>query len=138
MAIENAVTIAPDACTWVQTVRVQHAYMCLSFYSAAALFAMQSAVLAAAIPSGRRSVRLSVHLSVRLTHAGTLSRRMKLGSCGLHCEVAKQFYDRPTNNGLRPHPPKICAQSDPPGNRGLISTTVFSVQHASGFTPDHR
>jgi len=51
------------------------------FYSAAALVSMQSAVLAMAIPS--------VRLSVRLSHAGTLSRRMKLGSCGFHCEVAK-------------------------------------------------
>jgi len=40
---------------------------------------MQSAVLATAIPS------------VCLSHAGTLSRRMKIGSRGLHCEVAKTF-----------------------------------------------
>ena len=26
--------------------------------------------------------------SVCPSHAGTLSRRMKIGSCGLHCEVA--------------------------------------------------
>ena len=47
------------------------------FYSAAALLAMQSAVSATAI------------LSVCLSHAGTLSRRMKIGRRGLHCEVAK-------------------------------------------------
>ena len=35
------------------------------------------------------SVRLFVCLSVRPSHDGTLSGRMKLGSCGLHCEVAK-------------------------------------------------
>jgi len=35
------------------------------------------------------SVRPSVRLSVRPSHAGTLSRRMNLGSRGLHCEVAK-------------------------------------------------
>ena len=51
------------------------------FYSAAALLAMQSAVLDTAIKSVRPSVRPS--------HAGTLSRRMKVGSCGLHSEVAK-------------------------------------------------
>ena len=51
------------------------------FYIAAALFAMRSAVLATAIPS--------IRLSVLLSHAGTLSRRMKIGSRGLHCEVAK-------------------------------------------------
>jgi len=47
------------------------------FYSAAALHAMQSAVIPTAIPS------------VRLSHAGTLSRRMNIGLRGLHCEVAK-------------------------------------------------
>ena len=51
------------------------------FYSAAALLAMQSAVIPRAIPS--------VRLSVRLSHAGTLSRRMNIGSRGLHCEIAK-------------------------------------------------
>jgi len=51
------------------------------FYSVAALLATQSAVIATAVPS----VRLSVHPS----HTGTLSRRMKIGSCGLHGEVAK-------------------------------------------------
>ena len=55
--------------------------MLVDFYSYAALLAMQSAVLATAIPSLRPSVRPS--------HAGTLSRRMKIESCGLHCEVAK-------------------------------------------------
>ena len=55
------------------------------FYIAAALFAMQSAVL----PTAILSVRLSVCPSDRLTHAGTLSRRMNIGSRGVHCEVAK-------------------------------------------------
>jgi len=57
--------------------------------------------------------------SVCPSHAGTLSRRMKIGSCGLHSEVAKAlcFYD--TKNGCwrRPLPPKICAQSDPPPSK---------------------
>jgi len=35
------------------------------------------------------SVCLSVRPSVRLSHAGTLSRRMNIGLRGLHCEVAK-------------------------------------------------
>jgi len=43
----------------------------------AALHAMQSAVIPTAIPS------------VRLSHALVPSRRMKIGSRGLHCEVAK-------------------------------------------------
>ena len=51
------------------------------FYSAAALHAMQSAVIPTAIPS--------VRLSVRPSHAGTLSRRMNTGLRDLHCEVAK-------------------------------------------------
>jgi len=33
--------------------------------------------------------RLSVRPFVRLSHAGTLSRRMNIGSRGLHCEVPK-------------------------------------------------
>ena len=53
----------------------------LLFYSAAAFLAIKSAVLATAIPS--------VHLSVCPSHAGTLSRRMKIGSRELHCDVAK-------------------------------------------------
>ena len=46
-------------------------------YSAAALLAMQSAVLATEIPS------------VRLSYASTLSIRMKIGPRSLHREVAK-------------------------------------------------
>jgi len=41
------------------------------FYSAAALLAMQNVILATAIPS--------VSMSVRMSHAGALSRRMKVG-----------------------------------------------------------
>jgi len=52
-----------------------HCQQC--FYSAATFLAMQSAVLATAIPS------------VRPSHAGIVPRRMKIGSRGLHCEVAK-------------------------------------------------
>jgi len=51
-----------------------------SNHSAAALLAMQSAILATAIPS----VCPYVLPSVCLTHTGTLSRRMKIGSRGLH------------------------------------------------------
>ena len=53
----------------------------LRFYSAAALVAMQSAVIATAVPS--------VCPSVRPSHAGTLFRGMKITSFGLHCEVEK-------------------------------------------------
>jgi len=42
-------------------------------------------VLATAI----QSVRPSVCPFIRLLHAGTLPRRIKIGSCGLHYEVAK-------------------------------------------------
>ena len=48
------------------------------FHSAAALFAKQSAVLITI-----------TSVSVRLSHAGIVPRRIKNGSCGLHCEVAK-------------------------------------------------
>jgi len=63
----------------------------LSFYSAAALHAIQSAVIPTAI--------LSVCPSVRLSHPGTLSRRMNIGLRGLHYEVAKTLYFSDTNNG---------------------------------------
>jgi len=55
-------------------------------------------------------------LSVHLSHAGTLSRRMKIGSRGFHSEVAKTlvFWYQQWFEGRRPLPPKICAQSDPP------------------------
>ena len=43
------------------------------FYSAAVLLAMQSSVLATAIPS--------IHLFIRPSHAGILSRRMMRRSC---------------------------------------------------------
>ena len=51
---------------------------CKICYSVPALLAMQI------ISHGN-----SVLLFVLPSHAGTLSRRMKIGSCGLHCEVAK-------------------------------------------------
>ena len=72
------------------------------FYSAAALLTMQSAVIATAKPS--------VCLSVCPSRAGIVPRRMKIESCGLHCEVAN------TNNGWgrRSLPPKIGGHSDPP------------------------
>ena len=60
-------------------------------YSAAAILAMQSVVLATAIPSQCPSVCPS--------HAGTLSRPMKLVSRGLHCEVAKTLSFSDTNKG---------------------------------------
>jgi len=44
-----------------------------------------SAVLATAIPSDR----LSVCLSVRLLHAGTVSTRLRVARCSLHCQIAK-------------------------------------------------
>jgi len=54
------------------------------FYSAAALLALQSAVIPTAIPS--------VRLSVSVSHTGTLSRRMNIGSRGLHCEITKKHF----------------------------------------------
>ena len=72
------------------------------YYSAAALLAMQSTVLATAIPS--------VCPSVRMTHAAWYP--MKIGS--LWGSKTLQFFY--TNSGWGRHslPPKICAQSEPP------------------------
>jgi len=68
----------------------------------------------AAVCNAERCNTQHFYPSVRPSHAGTLSRRMKIGSCGLHGEIAKTLND--TKNGCwrRPLPPKICAQSDPP------------------------
>ena len=57
------------------------------FYSASALLAMQSAVLARGIPS----VCLSVCLSVRPSCSG-VSRRMKIRSCGFQQFSAASFW----------------------------------------------
>jgi len=54
--------------------------MSVDFYNTAALLAMQNAVLATPIPS------------VCPSHAGTLCKRMKMASRGLHCEVAKTLF----------------------------------------------
>jgi len=61
--------------TQVSCVSSRVGYSLYRFYSAAALLAIQSAVIPTAIQS------------VRLSHGGTLSRRMNTGSRGLHCEV---------------------------------------------------
>jgi len=70
---------ATNAAVYVRTPRY------CTFYSSAALLAMQSPVIPTAIPS----VRLSVCLTVCPSHAGTLSRRMKIESRGIHFEVGK-------------------------------------------------
>ena len=58
------------------------------FYSASALLAMQSTVLARGI--------LSVCPSVLPSHSGVLSRQMKIRSCGFQCLVGHslQFLER--------------------------------------------
>jgi len=71
------------------------------------MLTMQSAVLATAIPSVRPSVR---HMLVPYP-----DESITIGSRGLHCEVAKKhssFLMRTMNEGRRPLPPKIFAQSD--------------------------
>ena len=52
-----------------------------SFYSEP----QRSAVLATAIPS----VHPYVRLSVRLSHAGIVSKRLHVAWCSLHCQIAK-------------------------------------------------
>jgi len=62
----------------------------LGFYSASALLAMQSAVLA----RGILSVCLSACLSVRPSRSGIVSRRMKIGSCGFQHLVGQSLHRR--------------------------------------------
>jgi len=79
------------------------------------------------------SVCPSVCLSV--CHTLVHSRRMKIGSCGLHCKVAKHSscLIPPMVGGQRPLPPKICAQSDPPSSekhrlRPISAYNVWTVR----------
>ena len=74
------------------------------YYSAAALLAMQSAVIRTAIPSVCPSVTRWYPIQTNG------------GSCGLHCEVAKTLQFSGTKNGWgrRQLPLKICTQNDPP------------------------
>jgi len=60
------------------------------YYSAAALLAMQRAVIPTAISSVCQYVCPSVCLSVTRWYP-IHSKRMKVGSCGLYCEVAKSL-----------------------------------------------
>jgi len=60
----------------------------LQFLQRAAMLALL-AVLAIAITSVCPSLRLSVCLSVRLTHAGIVSKRRHVARYSLHCRIAK-------------------------------------------------
>ena len=65
---------------------------------------MRQRVLPVAIPS------------VCPSRSGTVPRRMKIGSHGLHYDVAKTLWFSDTNNGCgqRPLPSEICGQIDAP------------------------
>jgi len=76
-----------------------------------------SAVLATAIPS----VRLSVCLSIRLSHAGIVSKRQHVAWCSLHCQIAKCVLFSRNQKIFRrddPLPPEILAQTDLPPPEG--------------------
>ena len=66
---------------------ISNTWLIASFYSASALLAMQSAVLA----RGILSVRLSVCPSVRPSRSGIVSRRMKIRSCGFQHLVGQSL-----------------------------------------------
>jgi len=89
----------------------------LTYYVAATLLAMQSAVLPTAIPSVRPSVTLE--------------------SRGIYCEVAKHSsFLTPTMVGERRSlPPKICAQSDsrPSEKRRLRPIFAYKVSAISAI-----
>ena len=64
----------------------------------------------------------SVRLSVRLSHAGIVSKRLHVARCSLYCQIAKCG---------RPLPPEILAQSDPPSPE---SSEVWHVLPCSAST----
>jgi len=69
-----------NAATWFSNAewcKAESCHLNVNFYSTAAMLEMQSTVIAMAIQS------------VCPSHAGTLSRRIKIGTWGLHSEVAK-------------------------------------------------
>jgi len=71
----------------------------------------------------------SVCPSVRPSHAGIVLTAMKIGSCGLHCEVAKTLLIPTMVEGRRSLPHKIWAQSDPPPpeKRWLWPISAYNV-----------
>jgi len=77
-----------DVYTYIRRVRKQGATLLLSLtlfhvvFTARRNARIASAVLAIAIPS--------VCLSVRLSHAGIVSKRRHVARCSLHCQIAKR------------------------------------------------
>ena len=69
--------VMTDCCHVIYSTLSSLIPLAVHFYIATALLAMQSAVIATAV------------LSVCPSHAGTVSRQMKIGSCNLYCEVTK-------------------------------------------------
>ena len=74
----------------------------MRFYSACNA-RIASAVLAMAIPSVRPSVCLSVRPSVRLSHAGIVSKRRHVARCSLHRWIAKCVTWYGSRHWRRPH-----------------------------------
>jgi len=89
------------------------------------------------------SVCRSVRRSVRPSYAGIVPRRMKIGSCGLHCEVAKTLVFYQQWLGATSPSTKIggaylcgsglfCAQSDLPTHaekRRLRQISAYNVSN---------
>ena len=64
-------------------------HMCFMCYSYSTVFTARPHCMQCRALYYLQQFRLSVRLYVRLSHAGILSRRMNVGSRGLHYEVAK-------------------------------------------------
>jgi len=59
----------------------------------------------------------SICLSVRLSHAGIVSKRRQVARCSLHCQIAKCVYFCRNEKNIpqgQPLPPEILAPSDIP------------------------
>jgi len=68
-----------------ENLRIRHSLNCNVVFTARRNARVVRAVLATAIPS----VCLSVRPSVRLSHAGVVSKRRHVARCSLHCQIAK-------------------------------------------------
>ena len=61
------------------------------YYAVITLSFCSSLVFSRAIAHCAKRLLPMAFSSVRPSHAGSVPRRMKIGSCGLHCDVAKSF-----------------------------------------------
>ena len=84
MTVGTRISVVNTCCELESTVQRSCAMWCVC----ASLQCVRIACNASAVIA---TVFLSVYLSVRPSHSTVLSRRIKIRSCGFHCQVARSF-----------------------------------------------